>query len=156
MLGPGVEPSASDPQGAVEAVKDRVVLLEWRPFDLGMRERNEGVRVVLEGPNPSADNLDVLLRHRLSRQPGCFEGLVFACEDAPLGDLPGADHEQERKQHLDWNPGALTAAAGHLLDHYLVAQVGHADYLDAIVVPLLGPDGDGFKHPRMAVLMLRG
>src|SRR5439155_2123667 len=152
MLGPGVEPSASDPQGAVEAVKDRVDLLEWRPFDLGMRERNEGVSVVLEGPNPSADNLDVLLRHRLPRQPGCFEGFAVIEIRSDPRDLAVAKIEYLAHRRIDQSAAArsasldpaenknlLAAEIAKVLPHHAVLLPGVADLtnvrLDALASP---------------------
>src|SRR5436190_15178287 len=74
VLRPGVEPSAANPLRCLHAVERGVVLLKGRPFDLGMRKLDEGVRVVLEGPSPAPHHLHVLLRHRLPLKAHGFEG----------------------------------------------------------------------------------
>src|SRR5215210_1036740 len=62
------------------------------PFHVGMRPRQESVEVTsIPGIDGTTDHLDVLLRHRLLRKPGGFEGL------GSLHDAFDADHGHPSK-----------------------------------------------------------
>ena len=69
VLIPGVEPLIPVPQGGLDAVCGRPVLLDRIPLDLWVKDSPEGVVVVLEGrdkvPDCLVPDLHLLLRHPL-------------------------------------------------------------------------------------------
>ena len=56
---------------------------------------------------PGLDQLDVLLRHRLFRQPGGFEGFGLAIEVLHPDDLTGVESVDDGVVALDLDPAAL-------------------------------------------------
>ena len=85
MLGPGPEPRSSDAHGTVEAVGDRVVVLERCPFDLWVSEVAEHLLIVLERRKPAMHDLHVLPRHHLPPFPGKAFGGSTGLADVGVG-----------------------------------------------------------------------
>jgi hypothetical protein len=64
------------------------------PFHRGVALRHKGLDVaVVEGPQEAADDIHILLRHRLLPQPGGFEGITHVVELANAHDQPVPDRE---------------------------------------------------------------
>jgi hypothetical protein len=112
------------------------------------------------GPAPvellhgSADQLDVLLGHRLLREPGGFEGLLLLDEQTPFADLSLPEGEDEAEVHIDLDTALLPASTAPLGDEHLVTRSGiNPKELDSILVPLLRPDRQGFHDAAVPTLL---
>src|SRR5205085_9421181 len=70
------------------------------------------------------DQLHVLLRHRLRRQPGCFEGLCSFWVEPPTQELPVAELEQVPEPALNPHPAALAATVVQDADEHHVTCFG--------------------------------
>ena len=77
------------------------------PDDIRTQESQPGVQVAsVEGIDRFTCKLDVLLRHRLLRQPGGFEGVGSLVEGAHLGDQSVSElvDVKRLKLYLDATP----------------------------------------------------
>src|SRR5207245_9974997 len=68
--------------------------------------------------------LHVLLRHRLLRQPGCFEGLCSFWVEPPTQELPVPELEQVPEPALNPHPAALAATVVQDADEHHVTRFG--------------------------------
>src|SRR4030095_12202600 len=81
------------------------------------------VVTLVHGRNDVSDDLDVLLRHRLLRQPRSFEGLGSAFEGFDPNDLGAPQAVHDRIGDLDGYT-ALLAGAPLTVDHdYVLAAI---------------------------------
>src|SRR5215211_7329151 len=128
------------------------------PLDIGVQQ----VRLRWGGAgsparvNP-ADELHVLLRHRLLPQPHGFEGLSFLQEQPPFRDFPVLQGEQERELHLHLDAALPAAAALPGSNDDLVGRVSeYPDALDTVLIPLLRPERERLAHTGVSVLLHGG
>src|SRR6185295_3172947 len=113
-LVPAIEPVLPDPQRASDAWGERVVVLEGEPLDLRMQSASEGISIAVECCHPPLHQLHVLLRHRLIRESGGFEGVGLSAIEAELRDFGAADLEEKPEVLLHADAAAFPLC--HLAD----------------------------------------
>src|SRR5262249_2368428 len=88
-------------------------LHEREPLDLGVVLLDPRVEVVavpsLHGP---LEDLHVLHRHRLLREPGGFQGFLLAAEAAKLADSSLEQRNEPSPRHIEGDPAPLATREG--------------------------------------------
>src|SRR4051812_2553550 len=79
MIIPALEPAPADTDGGLMTNPPDVPVLDRVPLQLGVKGLKPRMLVGLERFEAPPHDLDVLLRHRLLRQPGGFEGFRAVC-----------------------------------------------------------------------------
>src|SRR4029078_9619839 len=107
-----------------------------RELNLGVHQFQEGVEVAAVGGLKRAlDALSVLGRHRLFREPGGFEGVLFASVLRHLSDSSVLHPVHPRLANLKFNVAATASKPEASLRNHCFAQVGELCYVEREAAP---------------------